>query len=527
MFSSLGREAASHNAENDEVGDASLGRSSPVAEGEPDRRPLCRPLLRPVESLLEKVQLKFDTPDGVQPNVSKTSVDILCRLMYHGMCCRHSFLLFAKTLIIFTRMASTWYYYDHNGQKQGPITSGQLKELANQGTVTPETIIENEEGKSAFAKDVKGLTFVEATPSELPQYTAAPLAEQNPFADESHNPFQSFDGNYVSVSEPIMRGYRDPGVISFITIFFIVLALILNAVSILGNIMERNMLLNIQSGAYETEEEMMAAANTSDTIQGIIGAVFAIVYLVAGILFLIWTYRIVKNAHCLTYRPLRFGPGWAVGYYFIPILCLFRPFQALSDAHRVSKNPSDWAATSGSALLGWWWASFIVSNIAGNIGFRLTMATRNAAEELLIDALLTSNMCDTIVNLTVNPLNNLLALLVVWKLYSSQQEAHQQVVHSPPPPVDSNMYAQQLPEDTWLIPSQRISVWAIAAGYVGMFAVLFFPAPIALILGIIALRDCNKRSVEGKGRAIFAIVMGVLFTILLLLILAALLITVA
>ena len=56
---------------------------------------------------------------------------------------------------------------------------------------------------------------------------------------------------------------------------------------------------------------------------------------------------------------------------------------------------------------------------------------------------------------------------------------------------------------------------AIAAGYAGMFAVLVFPAPIALILGIVALRDCHKRSLPGKGRAIFAIVMGAIFSLLL------------
>jgi len=353
----------------------------------------------------------------------------------------------------------------------------------------------------------------------MPQFVQEPLAEQSPFITEPQNPFQSFGNNYGGVSEPIMRGFRDPGWISFITAFFIILSLIFNVVSIPGNMMERDVLLKVQSGAYETDEEMATAVNTSDTIQGIIGVVFTLVNLVAGICFLIWTYRIVKNAHCLTYRPLRYSPGWAVGYYFIPILNLFRPFQALSDAHRVSKNPSDWVATSGSYLLGWWWAAHILSDIAGRISFRLSMATLKASEEAFIDASLTSNMCDTIVNLTIFPLNNLLVLLIVWKLCSSQQAVHQQVVYSPPPPVETEMYAQQLSEDTWIIPS-RTSGWAIAAGYVGMFAVLFFPAPIALLLGWMALWDCDERSLEGKGRAIFAIVMGAVFSLLLLLFVA-------
>ena len=55
---------------------------------------------------------------------------------------------------------------------------------------------------------------------------------------------------------------------------------------------------------------------------------------------------------------------------------------------------------------------------------------------------------------------------------------------------------------------------AIAAGYVGLISVLCLPAPLALLLGILALRHLKKNpKLHGKGRAIFAIVMGALFTV--------------
>jgi hypothetical protein len=64
-----------------------------------------------------------------------------------------------------------------------------------------------------------------------------------------------------------------------------------------------------------------------------------------------------------------------------------------------------------------------------------------------------------------------------------------------------------------LLPVGR-SFWAIAAGYAGLFAVLLVPAPIALLLGIIAIADIRRHpDRHGMGRAIFGIVMGVLFTI--------------
>lgn len=60
------------------------------------------------------------------------------------------------------------------------------------------------------------------------------------------------------------------------------------------------------------------------------------------------------------------------------------------------------------------------------------------------------------------------------------------------------------------------SGWAIAAGYMGLFAVLLVPAPLALILGIVALNDIkNNPKKLGKGRAIFGLVMGILGTVLL------------
>ena len=62
--------------------------------------------------------------------------------------------------------------------------------------------------------------------------------------------------------------------------------------------------------------------------------------------------------------------------------------------------------------------------------------------------------------------------------------------------------------------TMKMKMPAIAAGYVGLISVLCFPAPFALLLGILALRQLKKKpKLHGKGRAIFAIVMGVLFSI--------------
>lgn len=66
----------------------------------------------------------------------------------------------------------------------------------------------------------------------------------------------------------------------------------------------------------------------------------------------------------------------------------------------------------------------------------------------------------------------------------------------------------------WLLPTGR--TWqSIAAGYVALFAtVAWFLGPIALGLGIWALTASHKTGAHGRGRAIFAIVVGALATLL-------------
>ena len=63
-----------------------------------------------------------------------------------------------------------------------------------------------------------------------------------------------------------------------------------------------------------------------------------------------------------------------------------------------------------------------------------------------------------------------------------------------------------------LLPVGRSGL-AIAAGYMGLFALIPIFAPVALLLGILAIRDLKRHpDKHGMGRAIFGVVMGGLIT---------------
>lgn len=91
---------------------------------------------------------------------------------------------------------TNWYYHNTNGEKVGPITVAALKSLAAQGMITPETMIENSNGRSSLAGNVNGLTFPKAaTENEVYGMSASepmqpvgpsPFSLSSPAAD---NPF--------------------------------------------------------------------------------------------------------------------------------------------------------------------------------------------------------------------------------------------------------------------------------------------------------------------------------------------------
>lgn len=90
-----------------------------------------------------------------------------------------------------------WFYYDENGEKQGPVSGTIIKALAKSGLITRHTKIENENGRVALAKQVRGIVFMEpvASPPGLrkDEIVSQPtnsgeiygVSEASPFAFES------------------------------------------------------------------------------------------------------------------------------------------------------------------------------------------------------------------------------------------------------------------------------------------------------------------------------------------------------
>jgi hypothetical protein len=83
---------------------------------------------------------------------------------------------------------------------------------------------------------------------------------------------------------------------------------------------------------------------------------------VAGVLSLVWIHRVSRNANRLA-GGLPISPGWAVGWYFVPVGAFWKPFEAVEQAWKASVAPAAWRSVPTPALLRWWWGFWIGAGV--------------------------------------------------------------------------------------------------------------------------------------------------------------------
>ena len=197
------------------------------------------------------------------------------------------------------------------------------------------------------------------------------------------------------------------------------------AVSVASTFQEITLLRNIIDGEYAAmpEAEFWALLDANDSRQAVAGLFYTATFIVTIIAFLMWQVRIRNNADYIGVAGLRFSVDGVIGWWFVPIMNIFRPYQIMkemwqSNYHNVNEQP-DWRDSTVSGLLGWWWGLFLVGgwlrNIAGIISRRSDT----------IDSLITAGGLD-IVSFVIWMLSAVSAIALVREI-TAFQESKQQV----------------------------------------------------------------------------------------------------
>lgn len=97
-----------------------------------------------------------------------------------------------------------------------------------------------------------------------------------------------------------------------------------------------------------------------------------LVSLAAVILFCLFMPRANSNARWFR-APLVNSPGWAAGWFFVPVAFWWKPYQAMKEIWQGSDPDPAVPASEArvSPLLPWWWAMFLLRTIVGMFANKL------------------------------------------------------------------------------------------------------------------------------------------------------------
>ena len=149
--------------------------------------------------------------------------------------------------------------------------------------------------------------------------------------------------------------------------------------------------------------------------------VFLATLLPAVVATLMWLHRANRNLRPLGANELRFTPKWAVGWFFVPILNLVRPYQAMSEIWRASDSLVDlaadgtaWKRARVSPLVGLWWAAWLAAGLVGNLAAYL-------AEPKTLDAIRFAAIVRA-TSLSLQVVAGLILMVLIHRINRNQEE---------------------------------------------------------------------------------------------------------
>ncbi|WP_152048842.1 DUF4328 domain-containing protein [Aureimonas psammosilenae] len=216
--------------------------------------------------------------------------------------------------------AAQWYFVSDD-QQQGPVERVQLDGLMATGAVTDDTLV-----------------WSEGMPDWLP-VRDTPLG-----ASEQASPPPRAANLNERVGEPVksaptkMRRHNR------------VIAWLCAGCSFMAGAMFAAPIALVMRGKMPMIEALQLDA--SESWAATTGAIL----LVGGAAFLTWSYRATRNLFALR-GPQSVSPAGSVYWYFVPVLNLWKPLQAMKNLHRGFGASKPW-------MVSLWWGLFWLSNLA-------------------------------------------------------------------------------------------------------------------------------------------------------------------
>jgi hypothetical protein len=190
------------------------------------------------------------------------------------------------------------------------------------------------------------------------------------------------------------------------------LALLLQVVALIG---QWRLLSRMADHAFASQDDVAAAAHASDGLVALAALLFVLTLVLAYIIAGAWTYNAACNARALGARGFQNSPGWAVGWYAVPVMALFKPFQAMEEIYQASAAPASWQGLKTPLLLRFWWGAWLLAGITGYI---VAIIARTTTE---IPGLIGATQFE-LVDIAVDLVASALFVTIVWRIFRAQAD---------------------------------------------------------------------------------------------------------
>src|SRR5262245_42808360 len=148
-------------------------------------------------------------------------------------------------------------------------------------------------------------------------------------------------------ASPATTGFRDPTALTRWLKTFLYINSAMAGLAVVSRLLELKLLNDMQAGRTLAP----GAADSNDLRQQIIAGGRFISFIVTVVIFAIWIHRANYNARQLGATGMRFSPGWAVGWYFIPIAILWKLYLAIGEVWQTSAMPGSWQQEPGETVV--------------------------------------------------------------------------------------------------------------------------------------------------------------------------------
>jgi|GEM_PF-2080511 len=169
-------------------------------------------------------------------------------------------------------------------------------------------------------------------------------------------------------------------------------------------------------------------------------AIDGLLFLLSAALFIGWFFQAYKNLRRLGVQNMRYGNGWAIGSWFVPILSLVRPKQMANDIWRGSERgvevSSGWRLVPVPSIVHWWWGLFLLQ---GALVYWGQTMTQGGYDKLTTFGELSSGFSQIKTGTTVDVIGDIagiaaavVAILVVSSITERQDEIRSEAIANAP-----------------------------------------------------------------------------------------------